>query len=594
MTEASQAVRGWWIVLAVVAIAGVALFMRVPHLDRRPMHTDESINTILFHDLLTSEYKYDPTDRHGPGLFYATLALYKLDGSPPFVKTTENFYRAVPLIFGIVLILLVIPLRSALGAAGTVTAALFLAGSPAFVYYGRYFIHEVPYVVTIALTTVFLWQLASRRPFFGLPYSHYLWAPMVGLGMALMFTMKETCIIAWAGMGFGVLAGWLSIGKQQDHPRISGKQLMIYGGASLLVFLIVWSALISNFYSHMQGIEDAVKSYWGYADRASGDQGHEWPWDQYITWMTTATFDYKPVTGWWGESAIIGMSLVGLVAAIIGRTGSASMPFARAVAVYTVFSTTVFFAIPYKTPWNMLPILWGMILLSGVGVAALMPLMARWWARALIGLAVLGLGVSVCYWTQWEIVVLIPTIMLALGMATWAIFQPRLLLMVLVMMLGVHLGLQGWYITGLSIRNYGKNPNEVHSGNPYVYGHTSTDIYNLVNIVERVVAFTDDPKKARIRNVSPPEYYWPLPWYLRGYELELREMDDPDYPLAGTTPPIVICEASQTPALQERLDTSLYVTAGQGGFGLRKNVFLRVFVRVDLWNAMNEAQHSGD
>ena len=52
----------------------VALALRCPLLDQRPMHNDEAVNAVKFGQLWEGGvYRYDPNEYHGPSLFYATL-----------------------------------------------------------------------------------------------------------------------------------------------------------------------------------------------------------------------------------------------------------------------------------------------------------------------------------------------------------------------------------------------------------------------------------------------------------------------------------------------------------------------------------------
>src|SRR6185312_14890647 len=85
----------------------VALALRCPQLDLRPMHNDEAVNAIKFRDLWEKgAYRYDPNEHHGPTLFYFTLALNKLTCAPDFVRMDESRLRMVTVLFGVGLILL--------------------------------------------------------------------------------------------------------------------------------------------------------------------------------------------------------------------------------------------------------------------------------------------------------------------------------------------------------------------------------------------------------------------------------------------------------------------------------------------------------
>src|SRR5438309_10269799 len=133
-----------WLALGVLLATGVALGLRCPRLGIRPMHNDEAVNAIKFGQLWEhGTYKYDPHEFHGPSLSYFTAIFGRLTAAPDFNRFSEARLRAVTVFFGIALILPLLLVRDGLGTAGSVWAALFTAVSPAFVFYSRYYIHEM-------------------------------------------------------------------------------------------------------------------------------------------------------------------------------------------------------------------------------------------------------------------------------------------------------------------------------------------------------------------------------------------------------------------------------------------------------------------
>src|SRR2546426_11822042 len=86
---------------------GIALALRCPLLDVRPMHNDEAVNAIKFGQLWNhGAYQYDPREYHGPTLHYATFALEKLARAPGFDQYTSTRLRLVTVFFGLGLVLL--------------------------------------------------------------------------------------------------------------------------------------------------------------------------------------------------------------------------------------------------------------------------------------------------------------------------------------------------------------------------------------------------------------------------------------------------------------------------------------------------------
>src|ERR1051326_539922 len=130
--------------LGLLLAATLALLLRCPQLERRPMHNDEAVNAIKFGELSEhGDYKYDPNEHHGPSLFYATLAVARLTSSPDFEHLTETKLRLITVAFGLGLIVLLPLISDGLGQRAAIWAGVFTAVSPAMVFYSRYNIHEM-------------------------------------------------------------------------------------------------------------------------------------------------------------------------------------------------------------------------------------------------------------------------------------------------------------------------------------------------------------------------------------------------------------------------------------------------------------------
>ena len=179
-------------VLILLATAG-ALWLRLPSLDRRPMHLDEAIHTIKCDTLWqTGEYVYDPNEYHGPTLYYLTLPILWLSGSHTYAESQAWMYRLVPVLAGVALVLLLLLIHDGLGRAATVCAAILTAISPAMVYYSRYYIQEMLLVCfTMAATACFWRYMRSRQ---------WGWALGGGVALGLMHATKETCVIAYGAI----------------------------------------------------------------------------------------------------------------------------------------------------------------------------------------------------------------------------------------------------------------------------------------------------------------------------------------------------------------------------------------------------------
>src|SRR4028119_336740 len=129
-------------VVAMFVIGAGALWLRLSHLDARPMHTDEAVHALKLRDLMRGQYRYDPQEFHGPTLYYFTLPVMWLQGARDIAAIDESTLRLVPALFGVGLVLLLLLLRDGLRAPALLYAAVLTAISPAMSYYARYYIQE--------------------------------------------------------------------------------------------------------------------------------------------------------------------------------------------------------------------------------------------------------------------------------------------------------------------------------------------------------------------------------------------------------------------------------------------------------------------
>src|SRR5436190_5166878 len=154
-----------------LAIAG-ALALRVPNLDTRPLHNDEAVNAVKVSELWQQgRYAYDPDEFHGPTLHYATLPFLWLSGARNAEELADSTLRLAPVVSGVGLILLLLFLADGLGRPAVAWAAIFIAVSPAMVFYSRYFIHEMLLVFFTALTIGAGWRYLQARRLFSQPRS---------------------------------------------------------------------------------------------------------------------------------------------------------------------------------------------------------------------------------------------------------------------------------------------------------------------------------------------------------------------------------------------------------------------------------------
>src|SRR5881409_3458322 len=120
------------------AILGLAVFLRFFLLGIQPPHFDEGING-WFVDQMVKDgfYRYDPTNYHGPFHFYILFLSQALFG--------RNLYslRMPVVLASIGAVWLALKYDRVIPRPVARVAALAMALSPGFIFYGRYSIHEV-------------------------------------------------------------------------------------------------------------------------------------------------------------------------------------------------------------------------------------------------------------------------------------------------------------------------------------------------------------------------------------------------------------------------------------------------------------------
>ena len=116
-----------------IILVAIAFFLRLYHLDERVFHHDEAAVAHFTYQLFKDGvYSYNPSF-HGPFIYYATSGMFGFFGDSIFSA------RLLPALLGASMILSLIPLRKYIGDRGMVFSAFFLAFSPSFVYYSRFF-----------------------------------------------------------------------------------------------------------------------------------------------------------------------------------------------------------------------------------------------------------------------------------------------------------------------------------------------------------------------------------------------------------------------------------------------------------------------
>lgn len=333
------------VLLALLLLAGA--WLRVHELAARPMHADEANQAVKVGQLLEGDgYRFDPTDHHGPTLYYLGAALARVRGENTLAALTETTVRLVPAIAGTLAIFLLWGLAQPLGRGPALAAALFLAVSPPAVYYSRYFIQET-LLVTFTLGALVCGQRWWRDGRLG-------WAAGAGACAGLMQATKASALL------FAAAAVIALVVLGRDRLRTRGARPWL---VALAAALVTAGALYSSFGTHWAGLRDAVGTLAPMLGRAAGGEtGHEKPWGYYAS-----LFLFQRQGGYvWDQTLFLLLALAG---ALLALRRPARFP--RWAALATGLDALALSLAPYKTPWIVVNLVPGLCLLAAVALARL-------------------------------------------------------------------------------------------------------------------------------------------------------------------------------------------------------------------------------
>jgi uncharacterized protein (TIGR03663 family) len=332
------------------AILGLAVFLRFLLLGMKPPHFDEGINGWFVDQVVKNGfYRYDPTNYHGPLHFYVLLIFECLFG--------RNLWalRLPVVLVSIVCVWMMFKFEPLVGRNVSRIAALAVAISPAFVFYGRYAIHEVWLQL---FSTMFILGLLGLWKFGRL---NYLW--YAGMGLTGMILTKETYAIhvACAILAIPALAVSHALSRVPDAKP--AKQ--IWSWIDLAMVLGVGAAAIIFFYSgtffNWDGIKGLYLAFKAWTETGTAGHGHEKPWDYWFKMMGPSW-----EAGGENFTAYELPMLAGLIlCAFCQKFKNLSV---RYLAIYGVGSLVAYSYVKYKTPWCIISFGWPFLFVLGAWI----------------------------------------------------------------------------------------------------------------------------------------------------------------------------------------------------------------------------------
>ncbi len=461
---------GWtpWVIL------GLAVFLRFFLLGIKPPHFDEGINGWFVDQVMKNGfYRYDPTNYHGPLHFYVLLLSEALFGRNVWAL------RLPVVLVSIGCVWLCFKFEPLLGRNVSRIAALAMAVSPGFVFYGRYSIHEVWLVLFSMLFILGLLGLWK----FGTP--NYLWC--AGMGVAGMILTKETYVIHLGCAALAIPALMVSNALNRLPDEKPARQTWTY--VDLAMVIGVGIVAIVFFYSgtffHWSGVKGIYQAYAAWFATGHEGHGHEKSWYYWLELM--ARYELPVLAGV-------------LLCLFCQRFNNLSL---RYLAIYGAGTLIAYSIVHYKTPWCIINIAWPFLFIFGAALI-LSPLkldMKTYGILTLTLCALLGWAVGArifgqfaAWWPFW----VIP----GAALIFVALRDRRVICAISGLLLCASLGSTIWL-------NYFRCTTDTE---PYVYVQTYNDIFKL----------TEPLLKLAKRN---PIYYqltghmirtsaYPLPWIL--------------------------------------------------------------------------------
>ena len=459
-------------------IVGLATVLRFLLLGMKPPHFDEGINGWFVDQVVkTGFYKYDPTNYHGPLHFYVLLLSQTLFGRNLLAL------RLPVVLVSISCVWLTLKFEPFVGRTVSRLAALAMAVSPGFVFYGRYSIHEV-WILFFTMLFFFglfgLWKFGTAKD---------LW--YAGMGVAGMILSKETYILHIGCAVIAVAVCYVStyFSKLDDGKRAAQTWTYI----DLALVIVTGIALIVFFYSgtffHWSGVKGLYQAYLPWFKTGSEGHGHEKPW---YYWIALISHYELPV-------------LAGLLVCLFALQFKTVV--LRYLAIYGVGTVMAYSIVKYKTPWCVISFIWPFIFTFGA-MANIAPMRFkgvtyRWIALILFGLVAYTVVYVVN--SDWP--------------ATWDHFWPYWLIVGTGLMLFVLIDrglteifcalLIVWSLGHCIWLNYFRCTTDTE---PYVYVQTYNDIDKFTDPILRLAHA--DPRAyqlvGHIIRASP----YPLPWIL--------------------------------------------------------------------------------
>ena len=414
----------------VLSIIIIAVLFRFSQLSDRPMNGDEAINAMKLAEVMEAgRFDYNPHQHHGP-IFYYTSALFAVVRGLlwDIQEFNEFFLRGITAFVGLILIWLTFGFWKSLKNDVVLFAAGLMAISPSLIFYSRYFIHEI-FVVTMTFEfMVGIYQYLKTKK--------QSWLILSGLVLGGIMATKETWPIIVSSM-----LGAYAILHYKNGLRIKiplKKILFVIGIAFGLVFLF-----FSDFLQDIPNSTDFFSAFSPYMYRVADEGIHNQPWYYYLNILFPFGYSWNSLH--WAEGILF-------IAFLLNLRIKNQPLIVNFLFWYSLILLVILSIIPYKTPWNLLGVMPGVILVATYTI--------------------------------------------------YHVFENPILRYGVIGVLSGLIFLQAFSYNIM---------NEADQNNPHVYAHPTKDILTIESKIYDVA----DQVDVSVFIIAMDDDYWPFPWYLR-------------------------------------------------------------------------------
>lgn len=359
----------------------IASLIRFWDIGLRPFHSDEGVNSFFLLNLYNkNHYHYDPTNYHGPFLYYIGLIPFSIFGLSDFS------FRLMPVLFGIMVVALLYPLRRRLGNMGLLTSGLLIALSPASSFFSRDTIHET-YLIFFSLAVIVSFFLYSETK-----KSRYIY--FAAASLAFIITIKETYIITFAvyAMSLAIAYCYETVSSSKGARYHYFKSIFTsfteackkhrYAiGISIGMFVLINFLFYSSFFTYYKGVYGILTTLMVWSKTGMHNVGGH-----------SKSFFYYFKVLYKFELPMLILGVAGFYYAFRYRSKFTIFMSAWTVLIYVIYSY-----IPYKTPWLIVNILLPLAIMGGIFTNGIFGILRKTWHYAVFYSVYVGIFGFICY-----------------------------------------------------------------------------------------------------------------------------------------------------------------------------------------------------